>query len=282
VGASKGAAAQHHGADGARSVFISNAHVPASRLFVDGHLWNDGNAHARAHHAQQAAELPALEHDLRMEARAVTRGNCGIAKTVAIAQEQEWFGAKVLERKGAERAQFVFPGERGVEPLRQQGECIKFVAAYGKRQDGDVHGAGAETLEKDRRNFFDDGELDLGKFARESREARWQEVRGNGGNHTNRDGPADEFLSFDDVTFGGLEFAKYGAGSRQKRFAEFGNPDGAAEPVEEARTELIFQLEYLLRKRRLGDVRLFGGAAEGAGFGDAAEIAELVKFHRGS
>jgi len=62
--------------------------------------------------------------------------------------------------------------------------------------------------------------------------------------------------------------------------AVLGEPNGAAQAVEEAGAELVFQLENLLRKRRLGNVRLFGGAAERAGLGHGAEVAELVEFHK--
>src|SRR5207245_11272878 len=88
------------------------------------------------------------------------------------------------------------------------------------------------------------------------------------------------FRSFDDVPFGGFQFAKDGVGARQKRLAKLGKPDGAAEAVEEPRAEFILQLEDLLGKRRLGYVRLFRGAAERAGLSHGAEVAELVEFHR--
>ena len=76
---------------------IGDADIAALRLFLDGHFRNDGNAHARADHTEKTAELAAFENDLRMETRAVAGGNGGIAEAVAIAQEQERFGAKVFE-----------------------------------------------------------------------------------------------------------------------------------------------------------------------------------------
>ena len=69
------------------------------------------------------------------------------------------------------------------------------------------------------------------------------------------------------------------AGAGKKSFSQIGEADGAAEAVEKARAELVFEFEYLLGKRWLGDVGLFGRAAEGAGFGNGAEVAELVQFH---
>jgi len=154
------------------------------------------------------------------------------------------------------------------------------VATDGERQDGDVDGAGSETVEKDRRDLLDDREPNLGEFAREGGKPRREEVRSNGGNDTDGDGTSDELFAFGDVASGGFQFAQYGAGAREKRLAKLGKPNGAAEAVEEARAELAFQLEDLLGKRRLGNVRLFRGAAEGAGFGHGAEVAELVEFHQ--
>jgi len=148
----------------------------------------------------------------------------------------------------------VFFGERSEETLGQERKSIEFVATDGERQDGEVDGAGSETVEEDGRNFLDDREPNLGELAREGSKARRKEVGGDGGNYTDGNGTADELFAFDDVAFGGFQFAKDGAGARQKRFAKFGKTNGAAEAVEEARAELIFQLEDLLGKGRLGNV----------------------------
>jgi hypothetical protein len=78
---------------------IGDADIAAKKLLLDSHFRNDGNAHACADHAEQAAELAAFENNLRMETRAVTGSNGGIAETVAVAQEQERLGAEVFERK---------------------------------------------------------------------------------------------------------------------------------------------------------------------------------------
>ena len=174
----------------------------------------------------------------------------------------------------------MFFGERGEESLGQQRNSIEFMATDGERQNGDVDGAGSETVEKDGRNLLDDGELNLGELAREGSKARRKEVGGNGGDDTDGDRTADELFAFDDVAFGGFQFAKDSTGAREKGLAKVGKANGAAEAIEEARAELIFQLEDLLRKRRLGNVRLFRGAAERAGFRHRAEVTKLVKFHR--
>ncbi len=92
-------AAKDNGADGANGLVIGDADVAAWRFFLDGHFGNDGNAHAGADHAEKTAELAAFKNDLRMEARAIAGRNSSIAETVAVAQEQERFGAKVFERK---------------------------------------------------------------------------------------------------------------------------------------------------------------------------------------
>src|ERR1700716_2985520 len=95
----EGTAAKDDRADGADGLVVGDADVTAMRLFLDGHFRDDGNAHARADHAEQATELTAFENDLRMETRAVASGNGSIAETVAVAKEQEWFGAEIIERK---------------------------------------------------------------------------------------------------------------------------------------------------------------------------------------
>jgi len=153
------------------------------------------------------------------------------------------------------------------------------VAANGEGKDGDVDGAGAETLEKNRSDFLDDGKAHLGKFARERSEMWREKVRRDGGNHANADGTAERIFLLDDIAAGGFEFTEHGAGARKKSLADIGEADGAAETVEEAGAEFVFELEDLLGKRGLGDVGLLGGAGEGAGFGDRAEVAKLMEFH---
>src|ERR1700694_6185557 len=129
------ATAKDDSADGANRLVIGDADIAALRLFLDGHFRNDGNAHARADHAEKTAELAAFKNELRMETRAIAGSNGGIAETVAVAQEQERFGAKVFEGKRRARVEFVFFGERGEEPLGQERKRIEFVATDGKRQD---------------------------------------------------------------------------------------------------------------------------------------------------
>jgi hypothetical protein len=111
------------------------------------------------------------------------------------------------------------------------------VSTDGKGQEGDVDGAGSQTVEKDGRNLLDNGEPNLGELAREGSKARRKEVGGDGGNNSHGDGTADELFAFDDVAFGGFQFAEDGAGAREKGLAKLGNANGTAEAVEEARAE---------------------------------------------
>ena len=113
------AAAKDDSANGTNGLVIGNADVAALSLFLDGHFRNDGNAHARADHTEKTAELAAFENDLRMETRAVAGGNGGIAEAVAVAQEQEGFGAEIFEGERLAGGEFVFLGEHSEEPLGQ-------------------------------------------------------------------------------------------------------------------------------------------------------------------
>src|SRR5204862_7778808 len=113
------AAAKEDGADGANRLVIRNADVSTWRFFLDGHFGHDGKAHARADHAEKAAELAAFENDLRMETRAVAGGNGGNAETMAGAPEQDRLGAKICAGKRPARMELVILGECGDEPLGQ-------------------------------------------------------------------------------------------------------------------------------------------------------------------
>ncbi len=170
--------------------------------------------------------------------------------------------------------------ERGEEALGEQRSGFEFVAADGKREDGDVNGARTETVQKDGRDFFHNTQKGLRKFARERSKTRREEVGSYRGNDANGDEAADGVLALDDVAFGGFQLAENGAGARQKCFADVGKPYRAAQAVEETRAELAFEFHDLLGEGWLRDVRLLGGAAKAAGFGDGAKVAKLMQLHR--
>src|SRR6267378_2296278 len=120
-------AAEDDRADGAGSLLIGDVNVTAWRFFLDGHFGNDGNSHACAHHAEQTAELAALENDLGMQPRTVAGGDGGVSEAMAVTQQQERIGAKVFQEKRAELPEFVAPRERGEEALGEQRGGFKFV-----------------------------------------------------------------------------------------------------------------------------------------------------------
>ena len=157
---------------------------------------------------------------------------------------------------------------------------VKLVAANWQSKDSQIDGAGAEAIEKNRCDFLGDGEMDFGKFAGEASEARRKPIGGDGGNRADDDGAGFGLQAFGKFVLGAGEFVEDGAGTREESAAEVGQPDGAAEAIEEAAAEFGFELLNLLRERGLRDVAFFGGPGEGAGVGDGAEVAELVEFHK--
>jgi hypothetical protein len=158
-------AAQDDGADGTRGFLICDANIAAARIFLDRHFGNDGYAHACSYHAEEAAELAALEKNLRMDASAVAGGNRRVTEAMAITQEKKGFGAEIFEGDGAAGGEFVLSRQGREETLGEQRRRVKFVAADGQGEDGDIHRTGTETFQKDGRNFFDDREPNLREFA---------------------------------------------------------------------------------------------------------------------
>ena len=116
------------------------------------------------------------------------------------------------------------------------------MAANRKGEDGDVDYAGAEAVEKHGSDFFDHGEPHLREFFRKGGEDAREEIRSDGGNGADRDRAADGILLLDDVAARGFEFTQNSTGAGQKCFADFGEADGAAEAVEEAGAEFVFEL----------------------------------------
>jgi hypothetical protein len=173
----------------------------------------------------------------------------------------------------------VILGKRSEEWFGEDGEGLKFVAADGESEDGEVDGGGAETFEEHGSDFLDDRDLCLRKFAGESHEMGRQEVRRDGGNDADSDGAATGIFLIGEIAAGGFEFTENGACPGKEGFARFREADRATEPIEEACAELVFELADLLGERGLGDMSKASGAAEAAGIDDGAEVAELVEFH---
>jgi hypothetical protein len=282
MGAREGASTEDRSADGAGGAGVGDANVEAGFAFLYRHFGDDGNTHARAYHAEEATKLATLEDNSRMKARAVASGDSSVTETVTIAEKKKGFGAEIFQRERAAGGEFVFFGQGGKEALSEKRKHFEFMPADGERENSDIDGAGAETIEKNGSNFFDDGEAYFGEFARERSELRRQEVGRDCGNHTDANCAAKRIFLFNNIAARSLEFTENGAGAWKKSFADVGEANGAAEAVEEADTQFVFKFKDLLGQRRLGDMRLLGGAAEGTGFGDGAKIAELVEFHKRS
>ena len=131
--------------------------------------------------------------------------------------------------------------EDGEERLGEKRKRFEFVATNGKSEDGDVDDAGAEAVEEHGSDFFDHGEPHLREFFRKGGEDAREEIRSDGGNSADRHGTADGILLFDDIAARGFEFTQNSTGAGQKCFADFGEADGAAETVEEAGAEFVFE-----------------------------------------
>ncbi len=276
----EGTAAETDGADGANGVILGDADEGTMRFPIDGHLGNDGYAHAGAYHAEQAAELTTFKNYLGMEARAITGGDGIFAETMAVAQEKERLRAKILEGKVLETREPVFFWQNGEKALRENGEGFKFVAADGESKNGEIDGVGAEAFEEDRGDFLNDRKMHLRKFSGENGEVRRQKVRRDRRNDAEAKGTAAGVFMLGDIAACGFEFAKDSAGPGEKGFAKFGQANGTAETVEEAAAEFVLEFSNLLGEGGLRDVGPLCAAAEATGIGDGAEVAELVEFHQ--
>ena len=145
----------------------------------------------------------------------------------------------------------MFGRERGEKSFCEKRESIELMAADGQGQEGDVHGARAEAVEQDGRDFLDDGSWTWGNWREKGRDAE-EESRARPWDRPDGNRAADGVFALDNVALGGFEFAKDGAGAGKEGLAQIGEADGAAKAVEEPGAEFGFELEDLLGKRRLG------------------------------
>ncbi|MCY1367230.1 hypothetical protein D9M69_541560 [compost metagenome] len=78
---------------------------------------------------------------------------------------------------------------------------------------------------------------------------------------------------------GVVQYIENLVGTRQQGAAGFGEADFAAEAVEQAHLELLFQACDALAHRRLGEVQASCGLGEAAGFGDGEKGIEAGEIH---
>ena len=84
--------------DGPRRFDIPERNETTAGALFDRHRGHDGNAQSGAHHAEDAAELAALEHDSRIHARALAGSDGRLAEAVPIAQQKERVVFQVAQR----------------------------------------------------------------------------------------------------------------------------------------------------------------------------------------
>jgi hypothetical protein len=217
-----------------------------------------------------------------MKPGAVAGGDGSVAEAVAIAEEEKGLGAEILEEDRRALGEAMMLGNGGKKAFGEEWRGFKFVAADGKREDGDIYVAGAEAFKEHRSDLLNDRNMCLRVSAGKGGELCGQKVRRNCGNDAEAERSADGVFMFRDVVAGGLEFAKDRAGAGEKRFPEFGETNGTPQAVKEAGAEFVLEFAYLLRERGLRDVGLLGAAAEAAGVDHGAEVSELVNFHGAS
>jgi hypothetical protein len=173
---------------------------------------------------------------LRVEARAIARGNRGIPKTMAISQQKERFLAKVLEGESTAARECVFLRKCGKEAFGQERKGVELVARIGSARMATSTAVARRRSSNTGGDFFDDGELRMRELPREGSELRRQKVRGDGGDHADAKRACHGVFALDDVVLGSLQLTEDRASARQKRFAGVGQADGAAETVEQAST----------------------------------------------
>jgi len=117
VCAGERSAAKDDCANGAHSLFVGDADVMASRILLYRHFRNYRDAHSGAYHAYETTELATFKNYLGMKVSAIASGDGGLAKTVAVAEEKEWFGAELLQGKRTALSEFVVPWKSGEEAL---------------------------------------------------------------------------------------------------------------------------------------------------------------------
>src|ERR1700676_862270 len=271
---------QRHRANAARSLCIRNPHVPAPRIPIHRHLRHDRHSHARTHHAQQTRKLSALEHDLRMQPRAIASRHRRVAKAVSITQQKKWLGLQILERQRPPRSKLVLRRQRSKQPLGQQRRRLELVPAHWQRQNRHINRTRSQPLQQHRRNFFHHRHLHLRKFSRVSAQVTRQQIRRHRRNRAHHHRTSQRVLPLHRISPRRFQLPQHRPRPRQKRLPHFRYAHTAPQPVKKPRSQLILQLQDLLRKRRLRHVRLLRRTRKRSRVRHRTEVTQLMQFHR--
>ena len=139
--------------------------------------------------------------------------------------------------------------------------------------DDEIEVAGLELRDEIVGEVFGEENLDVGKLAREVRQAWRDEVRQHSGDDADAEWAAGVGFEVTDFGGGALGFVQDALGGREECSARVGEAHCPALTCEELCAEGLFKAADLLREGRLGDALLLGGFGEAAGVGDGAEVA---------
>ena len=94
-----------------------------------------------------------------------------------------------------------------------------------------------------------------------------------------RDPAADQAAQLVELAAHPVDLGEHAPGPRGHRLPGLGRDDAAAGALEQLGAELGLEPADLVRERRLGDVKLLGGAGEVAVAGDRLGVDELAQLH---
>ena len=227
------ATADYGGDDGAGGFGVGEADVAAAGVAVDGHFWDQGDADAGGDHAEEAAELAALEGDVGSDAGVSAGAEAEIAEAVAVAEHDERFPAQIFESESrSEGARVVF-FQGGEERFGADGEEFEIFVVERESKDRDVDGEVAEAFDQDGRGFFEDAEFCIGIFFREGGGVGGHQIRRDRWNDADGDVAAEVGVFFGDTGAREVHLFEDCAGVRNEGAAGFGEADAAAEAIEE-------------------------------------------------
>jgi hypothetical protein len=123
------ASAQDRGNDSTRSLSVIQGYVTAADVAVDSHFRDKRDTDTGRNHRQEAAELPAFEGNVRSNAGAGAGPNAEVSETVAVAQHDERFSAKIFEDKRFCRCAWMVFSHHSEEGLRADRKQLQVFVA---------------------------------------------------------------------------------------------------------------------------------------------------------
>src|ERR1017187_1783100 len=265
-------------ADAAEALRLQR-HQPAALRGASGHGRHETDAGAGLHQGDDAGELIAFKDGVGLHAGLAAGGQGVVAEAVALAQQKHALLADFLQIHALQTGQSMSRRHGQQNGLAKQLAADQVRTGDRQSQDRQVQISRLQALDQARGGVLYQLQVHLRVLAQERGHARGNEIGHDGGDGADLETALHAGQHALHGVAGIGELAQDGVSLGKQQFAALGQAHRPSQALEQRCPHLGFELEDLLRERRLRHALFRGGPGKTTHARHGAEIAQLVHFH---